>query len=202
MSVLGVFLVRFFPHLESECGIIRTRKTLNTGTFCTVISFHTPDERSSLIQTGYKFNPCFKMFSDVKLRKNGLDLLPDFKLSFLKTESVFFLNYLKYGLKLSIWHQISQSYNKKSFTVLLSNHLGNKKTSNLTSIIFIANEIEFGYLESWCALTLLLCKKCCAVWNQAAKHAKILHSCTQISATEMQNVDLLRVIVLSNNIYT
>ena len=104
VSVLGVFLVRFFPHLESECGIIRTRKTLNTDTFCTVISFHTPDERSSLIQTGYKFNPCFKMFSDVKLRKNGLDLLPDFKLSFLKTESVFFLNCLKYGLKLSIWH--------------------------------------------------------------------------------------------------
>ena len=78
------------------------QKNFEYGHFLYSYNFHTPDERSSLIQTGYKFNPCFKMFSDVKLRKNGLDLLPDFKLSFLKTESVFFLNCLKYGLKLSI----------------------------------------------------------------------------------------------------
>ena len=31
----------------------------------------------------------------------------------------------------------------------------------------------------------MLCKKCCAIWNQAAKHARISHFGTQISATEM-----------------
>ena len=50
VSVFGVFLVRIFPHLETECrysgslpiqykcGKIQTRKTLNTDTFYAVTS--------------------------------------------------------------------------------------------------------------------------------------------------------------------